>query len=124
MLDKPVSKTQGGSKSAGPRLDLQKHLTDLEAAGLLIRIDRPSDRAAFAWFGQKLPLEDVVTTSGEVRSGLSAIGSAATNCPGWGGQSMLVSCEPCGVHAPPGFAPALQAPLTHFGQGDDALAVR
>jgi 4-hydroxy-3-polyprenylbenzoate decarboxylase len=44
MLDKPVSKTQGGSKSAGPRLDLQKHLTDLEAAGLLIRIDRPINK--------------------------------------------------------------------------------
>jgi UbiD family decarboxylase len=35
MLDK--SKT-------GPRLDLQQHLADLEAAGLLVRIDRPIDK--------------------------------------------------------------------------------
>ncbi|MBM3528127.1 MAG: UbiD family decarboxylase [Alphaproteobacteria bacterium] len=35
MLDKPKS---------GPRLDLQQHLADLEAAGLLIRIDRPIDK--------------------------------------------------------------------------------
>jgi hypothetical protein len=33
MLDK--------SKVSGPRLDLQQHLADLEAAGLLIRIDKP-----------------------------------------------------------------------------------
>src|SRR6478735_2248282 len=44
MLDKPVSKTQGGSKHAGPRLDLQQHLTDLESAGLLVRIDRPINK--------------------------------------------------------------------------------
>jgi UbiD family decarboxylase len=36
MLDK--------SKAAGPRLDLQQHLTDLEAAGLLVRIDRPINK--------------------------------------------------------------------------------
>jgi UbiD family decarboxylase len=28
-------------KTSGPRLDLQQHLADLEAAGLLVRIDRP-----------------------------------------------------------------------------------
>ena len=28
----------------GPRLDLQAHLADLEAAGLLIRIDRPINK--------------------------------------------------------------------------------
>src|SRR5712672_2099523 len=44
MLDKPASKTESGSKSAGPRLDLQQHLADLEAAGLLIRIDRPINK--------------------------------------------------------------------------------
>jgi 4-hydroxy-3-polyprenylbenzoate decarboxylase len=36
MLDK--------SKTSGPRLDLQRHLADLEAAGLLLRIDRPIDK--------------------------------------------------------------------------------
>jgi len=40
MLDKPASKTRSGPKAAGPRLDLQQHLADLEAAGLLVRIDR------------------------------------------------------------------------------------
>ena len=44
MLDKPASKIQSGSKSAGPRLDFQQHLADLEAAGLLIRIDRPINK--------------------------------------------------------------------------------
>ena len=28
----------------GPRLDLQQHLADLEAAGLLVRIDRPINK--------------------------------------------------------------------------------
>jgi len=32
------------SKSSRPRLDLQDHLADLEAAGLLVRIDRPIDK--------------------------------------------------------------------------------
>src|SRR4029079_17081500 len=46
MLDKSASKIQSGAKIAGPkapgpRLDLQQHLADLEAAGLLVRIDRP-----------------------------------------------------------------------------------
>src|SRR6185312_13035265 len=36
MLDK--------SKAAGPRLDLQSHLADLESAGLLTRIDRPINK--------------------------------------------------------------------------------
>jgi UbiD family decarboxylase len=36
MLDK--------SKTAGPRLDLQQHLADLEARGLLVRIDRPINK--------------------------------------------------------------------------------
>jgi 4-hydroxy-3-polyprenylbenzoate decarboxylase len=36
MLDK--------SRTSGPRLDLQLHLADLEAAGLLIRIDRPINK--------------------------------------------------------------------------------
>jgi len=44
MLDKPASKTQGGAKTSGPRLDLQQHLADLEAAGLLVRIDRPINK--------------------------------------------------------------------------------
>ena len=44
MLDQPASKTQSGVKTAGPRLDLQKHLADLEAAGLLVRIDRPINK--------------------------------------------------------------------------------
>jgi 4-hydroxy-3-polyprenylbenzoate decarboxylase len=36
MLDK--------SKTASPRLDLHQHLADLEAAGLLTRVDRPIDK--------------------------------------------------------------------------------
>ena len=31
-------------KRSGPRLDLQQHLADLEAAGLLVRIDRPINK--------------------------------------------------------------------------------
>ena len=44
MLDKPASKTRSGPKASGPRLDLQQHLADLEAAGLLVRIDRPINK--------------------------------------------------------------------------------
>src|SRR5882757_6469663 len=44
MLDKPASKTESSSKRLGPRLDLQEHLADLEAAGLLVRIDRPINK--------------------------------------------------------------------------------
>src|SRR5262245_15901238 len=80
-------------------------------------VGRPN-APAFDWLGQKLPSLEVVFRSGAVRSGLRAIGSAPTNCPSCGGQSMLVSCDPCGVHAPPGFAPALHAPLIHFGHGE------
>jgi 4-hydroxy-3-polyprenylbenzoate decarboxylase len=36
MLDK--------SRTAGPRLDFQQHLADLEAAGLLVRIDKPINK--------------------------------------------------------------------------------
>ena len=32
------------TETAGPRLDLQQHLADLEAAGLLVRIDRPINK--------------------------------------------------------------------------------
>jgi 4-hydroxy-3-polyprenylbenzoate decarboxylase len=43
MLDKPASQTE--AKGSGrPRLDLQQHLADLEAAGLLTRIDRPINK--------------------------------------------------------------------------------
>ncbi len=41
MLDKSASPR--GAKT-GPRLDLQQHLADLEAAGLLVRIDRPINK--------------------------------------------------------------------------------
>src|SRR3954452_23413999 len=44
MLDKPASNTQSGAKRPGPRLNLQQHLVDLEAAGLLVRIDRPINK--------------------------------------------------------------------------------
>jgi UbiD family decarboxylase len=43
MLDKPTPKT-GSAVSGRPRLDLQEHLADLEAAGLLVRIDRPINK--------------------------------------------------------------------------------
>jgi UbiD family decarboxylase len=36
MLDK--------SKTSGPRLDFQQHISDLEAAGLLVRIDKPINK--------------------------------------------------------------------------------
>ena len=46
MLDKPKDKTAKASaaQKSGPRLDLQQHLADLEAAGLLTRIDRPINK--------------------------------------------------------------------------------
>ena len=47
MLDQPKDKSKearGVVKTAGPRLDLQQHLADLEAAGLLVRIDRPINK--------------------------------------------------------------------------------
>ena len=43
MLDKPASQPEAGISSR-PRLDLQQHLADLEAAGLLVRIDRPINK--------------------------------------------------------------------------------
>jgi UbiD family decarboxylase len=42
MLDKPAPRA--AAQTAGPRLDLQQHLADLEAAGLLTRIDRPINK--------------------------------------------------------------------------------
>jgi 4-hydroxy-3-polyprenylbenzoate decarboxylase len=45
MLDKPASTGHAPSQtSRGPRLDFQQHLADLEAAGLLTRIDRPINK--------------------------------------------------------------------------------
>jgi UbiD family decarboxylase len=43
MLDKP-DRTPTPQAASRPRLDLQQHLADLEAAGLLVRIDRPIDK--------------------------------------------------------------------------------
>ena len=43
MLDKPVPQSDTGA-TRRPRLDLQQHLADLEAAGLLVRIDRPINK--------------------------------------------------------------------------------
>src|ERR1700754_2252399 len=43
MLNKPT--TQTDVRATGrPRTDLQQHLADLEAAGLLVRIDRPINK--------------------------------------------------------------------------------
>ena len=41
MLDQP---DQRQTKSAGPALDFQQHLAALDAAGLVVRIDRPIDK--------------------------------------------------------------------------------
>jgi UbiD family decarboxylase len=43
MLDQP-DKRKAFTKSAGPALDFQAHLKLLEAAGLVVRIDRPIDK--------------------------------------------------------------------------------
>ena len=43
MLDNPASTSSARARS-GPRLDFQQHLADLEAAGLLVRIDRPINK--------------------------------------------------------------------------------
>jgi UbiD family decarboxylase len=43
MLDKRAAHS-AGAKSSGPPLDLQEHLRRLEAAGLLLRIDRAIDK--------------------------------------------------------------------------------
>jgi UbiD family decarboxylase len=39
-----VAKPSWGAQDARPRLDLQEHLADLEARGLLVRIDHPVDK--------------------------------------------------------------------------------
>jgi 4-hydroxy-3-polyprenylbenzoate decarboxylase len=44
MLDKPTAKTDSATPAKGPRLDLQQHIADLDAAGLLVRIDRPVNK--------------------------------------------------------------------------------
>jgi UbiD family decarboxylase len=45
MLDKPANTQSGATqRTSGPRLDFQQHLADLEAAGLLTRIDRPINK--------------------------------------------------------------------------------
>jgi 4-hydroxy-3-polyprenylbenzoate decarboxylase len=41
MLNRPAAPA---GKTTGPRLDLHQHLADLEAAGLLVRIDRPINK--------------------------------------------------------------------------------
>jgi len=43
MLDQPDPR-QTKTKSAGPALDFQQHLAALDAAGLVVRIDRPIDK--------------------------------------------------------------------------------
>src|SRR5436190_19405218 len=43
MLDQP-DKKRAKAQSSGPALDFQTHLAALEAAGLLVRIDRPIDK--------------------------------------------------------------------------------
>jgi 4-hydroxy-3-polyprenylbenzoate decarboxylase len=40
MLDQPTATARAKSKTGGPPLDFQEHLARLEAAGLLVRIDR------------------------------------------------------------------------------------
>ena len=42
-MDDVTAKVRGG-ETTQPRLDFQEHLADLEAQGLLIRIDRPIDK--------------------------------------------------------------------------------
>src|SRR5579862_2277958 len=45
MLEKAVdSRGTSGATRAGPRLDFQEHLADLEAAGLVTRIDAPINK--------------------------------------------------------------------------------
>ncbi len=43
MLDQPDPRSVP-AKAAGPALDFQQHLATLEAAGLVVRIDRPIDK--------------------------------------------------------------------------------
>ena len=45
MLDKPETAPRTAARQSGrPRFDFQQHLADLEAAGLLVRIDRPINK--------------------------------------------------------------------------------
>ncbi len=44
MLDQPARADAVGPRAAGPALDFQQHLAALEAAGLLVRIERPIDK--------------------------------------------------------------------------------
>jgi 4-hydroxy-3-polyprenylbenzoate decarboxylase len=44
MLDKPADPDRRARSATGPRLDFQEHLADLEALGLLARIDRPINK--------------------------------------------------------------------------------
>src|SRR5436309_820191 len=45
MLDQPAKSRGSQTQDTGrPRLDLQQHLADLEAHGLLLRIDRPINK--------------------------------------------------------------------------------
>jgi UbiD family decarboxylase len=44
MPDQAVDSRAGARSGAGPRLDFQLHLADLEAQGLLIRVDRPINK--------------------------------------------------------------------------------
>src|SRR4029453_15057718 len=43
MLDQPASE-KTPKRAPAPRLHLQEHLADLDAAGLLVRIDRPINK--------------------------------------------------------------------------------
>src|SRR6202050_3617427 len=44
MLDQAADVGRTHSTRSGPRLDFQEHLADLEAAGLVQRIDRPINK--------------------------------------------------------------------------------
>src|ERR1700688_1741669 len=43
-MDDAVATQTRNASDTGPRLDLQEHLADLEAKGLLVRIDHPVDK--------------------------------------------------------------------------------
>ena len=44
MLDQPATYRRPQMQGARPRLDFQDHVADLEASGLLVRIDRPINK--------------------------------------------------------------------------------
>ena len=44
MLDQPASVQRARLQSRRPHRDFQEHLSDLEASGLLVRIDRPINK--------------------------------------------------------------------------------